>query len=205
MGILVLLILGCTAFGLMMVENGERNAQYQEEKAKVSIPATATKTSTYYVWVENNNFYCFPCRAFKGAVYGIKSIAVEKIHFYKQSGDLITETYGSGGGSNGNGRTSPISVNTYVSDSRKTELFYNDEGYEQVLVFAHDDFVQLKLLLPDKGYNFVESLKISKASKEQNTDIAIEDKLRKLNSLFESSLITEIEYETKRKELLANL
>lgn len=156
--------------------------------------------------------------------YGFEKIPYLKIHkddirYYTRDGEVITKTVGSGGGSsysiiNGwNGKIKPVKVDTFVIDTKHTELYYSEDNKEKVLTFAYEDYHKLTKLLPDKDFEIVQEkiksvnnnsvLQNSSSNRSNNNDVATQ--LKVLNDLIDQKLITEEEYDNKRKQIIDSI
>lgn len=166
-------------------------------------------TEEYFFWLDNHCLKWYP-RIHTVKPWKIVSVEINRILFYKQFGEIITETVGSGGHSSYSiitgfhGKVNPVKISTTVHDSRTTQLFYDDGIQDAVLVLTYDDFIVLKKLIPEKDYAVVDAVRIAKATNESVSarNEALEDRIAKLERLFEKKLITEDEYQRKRNDLL---
>lgn len=154
----------------------------------------------------NNSAESYRSAGFTSAPYF--NVPIEKVRYYMQEGETLTTTSGSGGGSGfsmitgWNGKTNPISIDTKIIDKKHTRLYFEDKGADRILTFNHDDFHIFKKLIPKKDYYYVQKVFIESTKLEPKDDTSFSDQLRKLKSLFEDGIISQHEFESKKREIL---
>lgn len=164
-----------------------------------------------------------------------RSIPLANIQYFSREGDIYTETKISGGSSpgfnlkgaviggiiggtagaiiGGQGRIDPVKSETIRHDDRKTILVHNGGKVklstgdnatlgEGTLEFAPEDYSVLMKLIPDKELSVVQQRRAGEKGPSQ-PDPA--DQLRKLKSLHDDGLITDEEFEEKRKKIVNSL
>lgn len=93
---------------------------------------------------------------------------------------------------------------TVEHDDVHTFIYYNAEnGIVKLADFKGKDFYSYILhLLPQKEYNYVNNFLTKENGSEQDS---IKESLKKLKELYENELIDEIEYKSKKEQLLKQL
>lgn len=190
----------------------------------------------HYLWIEDNNLKLFPMsKSYKDyftscnsmpdiSKLHLISIPIESISYFEEVGELRRYTTVSGGGSSLKGALigyalasdvgaiigsrKPIESKIISSDDRKVELIYKNQSNEIVnLEFAHDAYMVLKKLIPEKelkriiGLNASSSIETNEVSKQQT----IREKLEQLKALKAEELITEEEFVEKKRKILEDL
>ena len=148
-----------------------------------------------------------------------EEIPISNISFFRQEGDFYNETDVSGGGGGGSSiggavvggllaggagavigsrkEVDPIHSKTIIHDTRKIVLYYTDlVGTAQTMDFQFDAYKVFMALIPEKEYNTA----TSSAPKTQEVNAV--QKIRELKALFEDGIITEEEFNQKKKELM---
>lgn len=154
-----------------------------------------------------------------------KEIKLDNIQFYFNTGNFYTETEirgGSGGGSSLSGaivggalfggagavigsrkEIDPITSKLLITDTRETVIKYREEGKDHFIHIAFDEMRNLYSLLPGKGIDELYHQK-ARSIDNQFTEInLVKEKLIKLNDLKDANLVSDNEYEEKRRELLS--
>lgn len=148
-------------------------------------------------------------------------IHISDIQYFSREGDVYTETKISGGGSTGlniggaiiggivagpvgaiiggQSEAQPIKSETIRHDERKTVLVHNKGKLE----FAPEDYAVLMKLIPEKELSAIQQKKALETHQDKQS--SPEGKLRKLQALHNDGLLTDEEFEEKRKKLIEEL
>lgn len=138
-------------------------------------------------------------------------IPINDIRYYLQTGEVTSNVSGYGGDSSFSlltgfhGKTNPISINTTITDKKQTQLYYSVNGNDEMTAFMYDDYHKFKKLLPKHDFAIVNSLEIQNITNRENNNTQIEDRLTNLQSLKSKGLLTEDEYQEKRKKIIDNI
>lgn len=167
----------------------------------------------FYIWVENTNLCFFPGSSkFKPENVRLFSIPIEKILYYRETGDLITQTTGSGGQSEYSpltgfhGKTAPISISTKTTDSRHIQMVYlGSSDVQKYINFSSSSLSVLEMLMPQKRYGVHQKHNKDGVKKAETATPDSFSRLKQLQDLFEAKLITEKEYLEKKQQILDNL
>lgn len=178
-----------------------------------SLPAKSlAKSQAYYFWRKNQNINILSKPDNKGQIYVKNKISldVNKINYYTLQGDKYAFTNIKGGGSSlgkavvggaiagGAGAViasrNKIESTTAVVDDRRTMIYYEDNHQKSIIVLSSFAYEYLLSVLPEKEYNFVMSQKES-----ANSNIS---ELEQLASLRDKGILTEEEFNIKKKQLL---
>lgn len=161
-------------------------------------------SNLYIIGNLNNNPLSYQETGFEDIPY--YKIPITNIKYYKREGEIITKTTGKGGGSayslvtGWNGKVNPVEINTQITDTKHTLLYFVLNEKDVMLTFQYDDYHKFKKLLPYKDF---EVLQLQQAKVDTNDDPI--NKLRKLSELYKENIITEDEYLAKKDELLKKL
>lgn len=138
----------------------------------------------------------------------------DKIQYYIQSGEILTNVSGSGGGSaysmvtGWNGKTNPMTIKTNIIDKRHTSLFYENNGKDTIITFNYEDFHKLKRIIPLKDYEIVQSKykKENQSNAEGFTNSVNSNdhstRLYAIKKLWDDGLINEDEFRKKKEEII---
>lgn len=199
---------------------------YNQAKSKVTIPSNARKVESrdgyenmfsfleYFMWIENGYLCFFPT---KPSIRDIQTcpekmvlykISFDRIDFFSTEGEVIHETKITGGGGN-YANIAPIKSQLISHDNRNTILYFFDDRYvRQKLVFKFYAFDIFNELFPEKSFNAVNTIKehslLDKIKKEKET-LNIPDRIRELSKLKNEGIITEKEFQDKKKEMLSKI
>ncbi|GLC32178.1 SHOCT domain-containing protein [Clostridium omnivorum] len=187
------------------------------------------KESQYYIWREANNIKLAlnPINVINLATEvgqgKVMMFPIDKIQYYSIVGDAYTETNVKGGGSSLTGAVvggviaggagavigsrKEIKTETNRVDNRKTIITYSDNGTTRNIFFAPDAYETLLQLIPEKDINFINSNINSSASTQNKDDINndVYDKIRQLAKLKDDGILTEEEFNSKKKVLLEKI
>lgn len=201
------------------------NAYHKENK----IPYTAQEIKmyigeykvSYNIWKEgcNLNF----ANSYNTGQCSKKSIDIENIISYNIIGDAYTETNVIGGGSSLTGAVvggviaggagavvgsrRGIRTENKRIDNRKTVITYNEDGTIKNIFFSPETYEILLRLIPEKDINFLKSNINPSASNQGKEDISNDayNKIRELAKLKADGILTEEEFNSKKKILLAKI
>lgn len=192
----------------------------------------ANSKARVYVWKSEDNISFFPCdpsfiNSISIAHIKLYSIPVEQIEYFSKSGDVFREnkiTGGGGGGSTIGGavvggliagevgaviasrkKVNEIKSELITHDTRETFLNYFDNGERHSLFFDIDAYQIFNDWIPEKEYNIVNTVKSSEIIKNQiiiSSQKSVTDQLRELAKLRDDGIITENEFNEKKKQLL---
>lgn len=185
-----------------------------------------------YIWKFEDTIHFFPCipetvRSISIADLGIKEIPISQIEYFSKQGEIFRESKISGGGGGGSSiggavaggliageagaiigsrkKVNEIKSELITHDTRETFLNYFDNDERHSLFFNADAHQIFTDLMPEKEFNIVSALKSSEIIKNQiNSDSkkSVTDQLRELAKLRDDGIITENEFNEKKKQLL---
>jgi hypothetical protein len=177
-----------------------------------------------YIWTEDESVFLFPAVAqSKEKDYILYEISMKDIEYYSTQGIVSKETKISGGGgevggtsvggaivggviaggvgavigSRKKGKIDPIKSEVITHDDRETFLNFYIDGVKHSLFFNYEDYTTLLKLMPQKDYNNFVNAQISRGSKS-----SITEQLMDLADLKEKGILTEDEFNEKKKILL---
>jgi len=192
----------------------------------------ANKKQKVYVWKSENNISFFPCSPETvGSIYlytlKINSVPISQIEYFSKRGEIFRENKISGGGGGGSsiggavaggliaGETGAVigsrkKVNEIKSelithDTRETYLNYFDNNERHSLCFDIDSYQLFNDLIPEKEFSIVNAIKSSEIINNQiftNSQKSITDQIRELAKLRDDGIITENEFNEKKKQML---
>jgi hypothetical protein len=204
---------------------------YRKASAKSPI-RLANDDYRMYIWKAEDGIHFFPCapetiRGISLPDLVITVIPINQIEYFSKQGEIFRETKvsgGDGGGSSIGGavaggliagevgaiigsrkKTNEIKSELVTHDTRETLLNYFDNGERHSLIFntaAHQIFDDL---IPEKEFNIVSAIKSSEIIKNQiNAEHkqSVTDQLRELAQLRDEGIITENDFNEKKKQLL---
>ena len=178
------------------------------------------KDTKLLIWKDNENIY------FTGHYdehdIGKYEIRLENIISFVKQGDVYTETNVTGGGGGGSSlagavlggvvaggvgavigsrqKSKSIKTETKRIDKRKTILEYGYLEEKHYMFFDSATYEVLLGLMPQKEINF--SNRDNKAKFEKSNEVNITEKIRELAKLNNEGILTEEEFNSKKKELL---
>ena len=156
-----------------------------------------------------------------------KICCIENIIYFRKQGDVQYTTEISGGGANVGGAVTggmlfgtagaivgaqvgtetiidPIKSTTTKHDTRKTIFQYKDENKNIITVewpIAYFDL--LMKVIPEKEYDYLQLHKKNEQNVEQPNNLkGIVDTMQQYKELLDSGVITQEEFEAKKKQLL---
>ncbi|MGI6326625.1 MAG: SHOCT domain-containing protein [Saccharofermentanales bacterium] len=138
-------------------------------------------------------------------------IPFQNIQYYLQTGEITSKVSGYGGNSSFSvmtgfhGKINPVSISTSIVDNKQTQLYYSVDGKGEMIAFMYDDFHKIKKLLPKYDYSVVISKEIQSSKTRENFSTQFEDRLNNLLDLKSKGLLTEDEYQKKRKQIIDNI
>ena len=172
------------------------------------------------IWKDNKDMY-FTESNYKNDI-GKYEIRLENIISFVRQGDVYTETNVTGGGGGGSSltgavlggvvaggagavigsrkKTTSIKTETKRIDDRKTILEYEYLEEKHYMFFDSATYEVLLKLIPQKEINF--SNKDNKVKFKKTNQINITEKIRELAKLKDEGILTEEEFNSKKKELL---
>ena len=157
-------------------------------------------------------------------VFNVLKIPVERIVYYQLNGNIQYTTHISGGGSNNVANlagavigdiflgTAGALAGSKIGDQGLTSSTQEHDGRYVVLKFKDENnkiteknypfeiFEVFNKLIPDKEYSFVNINNNNVNESEQKISFA--DELRKYKALFDDGIITQEEFEAKKKQIL---
>ncbi|MDD4781913.1 MAG: SHOCT domain-containing protein [Tissierellia bacterium] len=163
--------------------------------------------------------------------YSSKIIDIDTIEYFATRGEVFRETKISGGGGGGSSikgaviggviaggagavigsrkKNQQIRSETITHDTRETfiNIFIDDE-VRKSLFLKFSDFVKLQDLLPEKEYGIVSTIKstqIIREAKKAEQSKSIIKQIKELAELKDNGILTEEEFNNKKKELLAKI
>lgn len=158
-------------------------------------------------------------------LFKIQSIKIQDIRHFTRVGEIFRETKISGGGGGGSSigraviggviaggagaiiasrnKIDGITSELIEHDDRKCYLRYFQENEKKGLAFSYDSYEVFKELIPEKEINVVDDIKkrdvIEKNTTSQTDNI---QKIRDLGTLRDEGILTQEEFEEKKRELL---
>jgi hypothetical protein len=157
-------------------------------------------------------------------------IPIEDIEHFSIAGELFREQKISGGGGGGSDiggaivggviaggagaiigsrkKTEEIKSKLVTHDTRETILSYFLNGNRKTIVFKHGDFQMFEDLIPEKNYDLVTEIKrqrLVQQSTKADSSKAITEQIKELAKLKDDGILTEDEYDAKKRELLARI
>lgn len=177
---------------------------------------------TFYVWIENDELIFLD-----KYVYGIKlfKIPLNNILSFSRYGDFYTETSISGGDGGGSSLTgaviggviaggagavigsrrkiNEIKTENKLIDERQTILELDINSNKEYMFFCTEAYNVFMDLIPSKEISFVN--KEAKQSNTYNDSNDIYNKIRQIAQLKDDGILTEEEFNNKKKELLKSL
>lgn len=181
-----------------------------------------------YLWKKENQLLFFPFSPSNSIPIKLSSIPIKNVEYFKISGEVYRETKISGGGGGGTsvkgaivgsviaGDTGAIIGSRKKVDSIKSELITHDErktlfNYfdgdkeRRSLYFRSKDYSSFNDLIPEKEFNIVTSIKSSQLIRSQiriDENKTTTEQIRELAKLKDEGIITEEEFNEKKKILL---
>ena len=199
------------------VSNDYSTVNYKKGFAKIA-------KDKQYLWIEDDNLFLFPAIVqSKEENYILYKIPLKDIEYYSTQGSVSKETKISGGGgevggtsvggaivggviaggagavigSRKKGKIDPIKSEIITHDDRETFLNFYLDGVKHSLFFNYEDYTTLLKLMPQREYNNFVNAQISRGSKS-----SITEQLKDLADLKEKGILTEDEFNDKKKILL---
>lgn len=204
---------------------------YFKSSAKSPIEL-ANKKQKVYIWKSDGNICFFPCSpetvdSISFATLKINSVPVSQIEYFSKRGEVFRENKISGGGGGGSSiggavaggliageagavigsrkKVNEIKSELITHDTRETFLNYFDGNERHSLFFDDNAFQRFNDLIPEKEFSIVNAIKSSEIIKNQvstNSQKSVTDQLRELAKLRDDGIITENEFNEKKKQLL---
>lgn len=192
----------------------------------------ANKKQKVYIWKSDGNICFFPCSpeavdSISLATLKINSVPVSQIEYFSKRGEVFRENKISGGGGGGSSiggavaggliageagavigsrkKVNEIKSELITHDTRETFLNYFDGNERHSLFFDDNAFQRFNDLIPEKEFSIVNAIKSSEIIKNQvsaNSQKSVTDQLRELAKLRDDGIITENEFNEKKKQLL---
>jgi len=178
------------------------------------------KNMIYYMWKDNDKLKLFPIGGkMEAGDSPLKAIALKNILYYELDGELYHETKISGGGGSrtsipgamigkavggtvgalllGNKGPKSIQSRDITHDTRAVYLRLPNQIY---IKFAYTDLNVFKMVIPEKDVAAINSQPQTQPVQEINSSAA--DEIVKYKKLFDDGIITEDEFNAKKKQLL---
>lgn len=182
-----------------------------------------------YTWIGNDNLYFFPSSPpldeSKIEEIILFKIPITNIEYYATRGEVYREnrvTGGGGGGSSIGGTVvggmiageagaiigsrkegEPVKSELITHDTRETFLNFYYEGSKTTMFFDYNDYETFEEILPHKAYHIVSAIKANEIIVEHTRkNLSPADKIRELAKLKDEGIISESEFEEKKRELL---
>lgn len=192
----------------------------------------ANRYQKVYIWKSDGNICFFPCTpvtvdSLSIATLKINLVSISQIEHFSKTGKVFTENKISGGGGGGSSiskavvggfiagpagavinsrqKVNEIKSRLITHDSRETILNYFEGNERHSLFFDKHDFQIFNDLIPEKEFSIVNAIKSSKIIKSQvsiNNQESVTGQLRELANLRDEGIITENEFNEKKKQLL---
>lgn len=204
---------------------------YFKSSAKSPIEL-ANKKQKVYIWKADGNICFFPCSpatvdSISFATLKINSIPVNQIEYFSKRGEVFRENKISGGGGGGSSiggavaggliageagavigsrkKVNEIKSELITHDTRETFVNYFVGNERHSLFFDDSAFQTFNDLIPEKEFSIINAVKSSELIKNQisaNDQKSVTDQLRELAKLRDDGIITENEFNEKKKQLL---
>ncbi len=185
-----------------------------------------------YIWKSENSICFFPCTptspySITLASLKIDFIPVGQIEYYSTRGEIFRENKISGGGGGGSSiggavaggliaggtgavigsrkKVNEIRSELITHDTRETFLNYFDGNDRHTLFFDIYAYQIFNDLIPEKEFKIVNAIRSSEIMKKQiynDSQKSVTDQLRELAKLRDDGIITENEFNEKKKQLL---
>jgi hypothetical protein len=192
----------------------------------------ANKKQKVFIWKSDSNIFFFPCSpetidSISFATLKINSIPVSQIEYFSKRGEVFRENKISGGGGGGSSiggavvggliagevgaiigsrkKVKEIKSELIMHDTRETFVNYFVGNEKHSLFFDDNAFQRFNDLIPEKEFSIVNAIKSSVIIKNQgnaNSQRNVTDQLRELAKLRDDGIITENEFNEKKKQLL---
>lgn len=160
--------------------------------------------------------------------FKIATIRIDEIQYFERSIKAYSEKKISGGGGGGSSignailggviagptgaiiasrkKIDPIKIEKSTNVVKNCGLHYFRNNIEYIVIFDFDDFNVFNEYIPDKEFNIVKNKKKKNVViKDSPQETYIIQKIRELGNLKDEGLITQEEFEEKKKELLKKL
>lgn len=204
---------------------------YFKSSAKSPIELANTKQKVY-IWKADGNICFFPCSpetvdSISLATLKINSVPVSQIEYFSKRGEVFRENKISGGGGGGSSiggavaggliageagavigsrkKVNEIKSELITHDTRETFVNYFVGNERHSLFFDNNAFQTFNDLIPEKEFSIVNAVKSSELIKNQvsaSSQKSVTDQLRELAKLRDDGIITENEFNEKKKQLL---
>jgi hypothetical protein len=185
-----------------------------------------------YIWKENESICFFPTidcidsySKFSNLKFEIFPIKIKEIVSYEKIGELYHENRISGGGGGGSSignaviggaiagsagaiiasrkKTEAISSELIEHDERKCNLIYVQDDVEYKVIFHYSDYEIFRKLIPEKDIRVLNKIReINAIENHTNLEVTVIHKIRNLGILKDEGLLTQEEFEEKKKYLL---
>lgn len=156
-------------------------------------------------------------------------IPIERIKYYELQGEIVNENRITGGGGSNIGwavvggviaggagaiigsrnKIDSIKSELITHDNRATYLFFNDKENKKLqIIFNFNAYKTLNELIPDKAYEIINMIKTNEILEKANTGDAsskIANQIRELAKLKEEGILTDEEFNDKKKSLLEKM
>ena len=192
----------------------------------------ANQKQKVYIWKSDENIFFFPCvpetvDSISFATLKINSIPISQIEYFSKRGEVFRENKISGGGGGGSSiggaiagglvageagavigsrkKINEIKSELITHDTRETFVNYFANNEKHSLFFDIYAFQIFNDLIPEKEFSIVNTIKSSEIIKNQvntKSQKSVTDQLRELAKLRDDGIITENEFNEKKKQLL---
>ncbi|MFW2487570.1 SHOCT domain-containing protein [Clostridium chromiireducens] len=169
-----------------------------------------------FIWKESTNL--FLCRTDEEKYNGKVKIPIENVQFYTRNGDYSVISNIEGGGVDVGGAIiggvvaggvgallagrERITTTNKEIDDRNTYLYYVESNQNKRMVFTSQGYKVLLKLIPEKEIGYIENKKIVEASKPKEDNNNVYKDIEKLAELKEKGILTEDEFNQKKRLLL---
>lgn len=215
----------------VIISESVKEITYFKCSSKSPIELTNGKHKVY-IWKADGLINFFPCApettdSISFVTLKINSVPVEQIEYFSKQGEVFRENKISGGGGGGSSiggavaggliageagavvgsrkKVNDIKSELITHDTRETFLNYFIDSERHSLFFDNDAFQIFNDLIPEKEFSIVNALRSSEIIKNQvstNEQKSVTDQLRELAKLRDDRIITENEFNEKKKKLL---
>lgn len=194
---------------------------------KYGYPLITKNGFNAFVWRDENNLFFYD----KGLRNNIGEIAIpiKNIEYFSFRGEVGSETKTTGGGISGGGssvkgavvggilaggagaiigsrkpiKSEPVKSETKIKDNRETFLNFFIDGKKHSMLFNYKGYLLLQTIIPEKDYNKNQNSIANYSNSKSDDDII--KKIKQLSELKDEGILTEEEFQEKKKELLEKM
>ena len=191
-------------------------------------PLVKKKNFNAFIWKDDENLYFYD----KGTRNNIGKITIpiKNIECFAERGEFYKETKITGGGISGGGssiggaikggilaggagaiigsrkpiKSEPIKSEIVTHDGRETFLNFFIDGRKHSMFFGYKGYDILLDIIPEKEFNSINKNNVAKKSNDISKGSTI-NQIRELSKLKDEGILTENEFDEKKRELLSKI